>query len=491
MARNPFIREGKLRGLRAGHRRRAAAVLLFSVSLAAVVLLPIPSEAAGDSWPTYLFDNRHTSYNGVSAVITKSNAGSLVQAWNWVPDEPTLPGQPPAQIFASPTVSSGRIFIGANTGDFYALHEATGTVAWKKFLGYTAEITCGARGFTSTAAVVRDPVTRIPTVYVAAADGYLYAMNASNGTTLWKSLVVDPGSGENAGYNWASPSVVNGRVYMGMSSQCDAPLIRGGVKEFDQHTGTLLNTYYAVDENSVGASVWTSTATTVSGSNVLLTTGNSPNDAGDSFSIVRLDGTTLAKIDSWKLPGQIGTDNDWGSSPTLFTATIGGVRTEMVTACNKTGDLYAWKKVDLAAGPVWTKNMSNGSLQGGGCFPAPVWDGTNLYAGGGLARLGGTTYDGSLRKLDPATGASIWELGLPFEILGTPTMNGAGILAVPPWDILASSDNACYLVDSATGAILGSVSTGSNIEFAQPVFAGKFLLVGSVDNGLYAYTPSS
>src|SRR5712692_6226302 len=242
----------------------AAAGLILSL------LLPVPAQAAGigDSWTSYLFNVTHGSENRSSQAITLANAGTLVQAWNWIPDPPSQPGQPPGLLLSSPTIFGGRIYIGADTGDFYAIDEATGLVLWKQFIGFVTAKTCAARGFTSTATVARDPVTGLPTVYVAAADGYLYALKAADGTVLWKSLVVDPGIAQNEGYNWGSPTVVNGHIYMGMSSQCDEPLIQGGLKEFDQATGDLLNTYFTVPDGSIGGSVWTSAAVTSDGKSV-------------------------------------------------------------------------------------------------------------------------------------------------------------------------------------------------------------------------------
>src|SRR5204863_1587722 len=108
---------------------------------------------------------------------------------------------------SSPTVFDGRIYIGANTGVFYALDEATGSVAWQRFENHPrykpSSPNCAARGFSSTAAVAIDPSSGLPAVYVAAGDGYLYALDAGSGATLWRSPVTLDG------YNWSSPTVLN------------------------------------------------------------------------------------------------------------------------------------------------------------------------------------------------------------------------------------------------------------------------------------------
>ena len=47
-----------------------------------------------------------------------------------------------------------------------------------------------------------------------------------------------------------------GKVYIGISSQCDNPLVRGGVKELNQSTGAPVATYFTVPSGSTGGSVW-------------------------------------------------------------------------------------------------------------------------------------------------------------------------------------------------------------------------------------------
>jgi polyvinyl alcohol dehydrogenase (cytochrome) len=466
-------------------RRPAAAASLAALLL---LLLPAPSSRAvlaADNWSSYLFGPRHTSYQASATVITVANAASLVPVWTWFPDPPTEPGQPGPQLFSSPTVVGGRIYIGSQTGDFYALDEVTGAVIWKTNLGWQPAISCPARGIYSTATVGKDPLTHVLTVYVAGQDGYLYALKADDGTQIWKAFVVDPGVERNEGLNWASPTIVRGHVFMGMSSNCDAPLIRGGLKEFDQSTGDLLATYYTVPEGAIGGSIWSSAAAT--NRYVFVTTGNAQvggHDPGDSFSIVRLSGADLTKLDIWTVPGLEETDEDFGASPTLYTADLGGKPTAMVGACNKNGNFYALKQNDLAAGPVWSRKV------GGTCFAAAVWDGAHLFVATDDPPRAVPASPGSISSLDPATGAVNWKYPMDAAVVGSPTLDGGGVLAVPTYDYNVPDGNAVYLFDAGTGALIATIDTGMDQVFAQPVFAGPYLFVAAEDNGLTAYTPS-
>ncbi len=454
-----------------------------------VVLLPQPLDAApaGANWSAYLFNPTHSSRSPASA-ITVANAPTLAEVWNWVPDPPTHGGQPGPLLFSSPTVWNGQVFIGADTGDFYSLDLRTGGVLWKRFIGFATAKTCAARGFVSTATVAIDPVSLQPTVYVGAADGFLYAMDAGSGLVVWKSLVVDPGTTQNEGFNWTSPAVSRGRVYMGMSSQCDSPLIQGGVKEFDQATGALLATWFSTPPGVLGGSVWSSVGVTNDGRSVLVTTGNSPGATGDSYSIVRLDASTLAKVSSWMVPDVLGTDDDFGASPALYTVNIGRTPTPVVAACNKNGILYGLDRRDISAGPIWSIRVSEGDeVPGGGCFPAPVWDGTHLFQASGLTQVGTTTFPGSVRQIDPTTGTEIWLTTLTGPVFGTPSVDAAGVLVLVTYDP-RSSTNAAYLLDASDGAIVASLGIDGG-AFAQPVFAENLLLIASQFDGLSAYTP--
>ena len=93
-------------------------------------------------------------------------------------------------------------------------------------------------------------------------------------------------------------------MYQGISSQCDHPLVRGGLKAFDQHTGTLVAVYHSVPSGAVGASIWSTAAASPDGKLIFVTTGNADpqgSDRGDSYSIVALDAATLAKRDIWTI----------------------------------------------------------------------------------------------------------------------------------------------------------------------------------------------
>ena len=263
-------------------------------------------------WHQFLHGPGHSS-RSLATAFTPSNAASVSQAWHWQP--PVVTGKPAPVLDASPTVVGGQVFIGAQSGMFYVLNEATGAVVWSRQLGIRPQVTCRPLGITSTAAVLPDPVTGTSTVYVSGAR-YLYALDAATGAVSWRTEI-GPRSASvpDAYYNWSSPTVIGGHIYVGLASGCDHPLIRGGVVELDQHTGHVLNTWYSVPAGSIGGSVWSSVAASANGDNLWVSTGNecdptintcpAGNQIGHALSIVHLS-ASLKLLQSWQAPGTAG-----------------------------------------------------------------------------------------------------------------------------------------------------------------------------------------
>ena len=433
------------------------------------------------NWPAYQNGPTYRSDNSAATAITPATVPALTRVWTWKPANPTMTGQPAPRLYSSPTVYNGVVYIGAGTGVFYALDETTGTILWQSLIGWTPAKTCGARGINSTATVAPDPVTGALTVYVSSGDGYLFALNAATGAIVWRNVIALSSPTKSDYYDWSSPAVVKGRIYIGLASQCDDPLVKGGLKEYDQATGNLLASYETNPGGTIGASIWSSAGVPASGNYVFVTTGNAKH--GDTESIVRLNGTTLAKEAIWTIPvSQQTFDADFGSSPTFFTATLSGTSTRMVGACNKNGIFYALRRNNIAAGPVWEFQVGAAYTQTsiGQCDASAVWDGTHLFVGADRTTIKGTTFSGSVRMMNPATGSILWATGLPGPVIGTPTLDGGGVLAGQLYNKFG-----VYLLDAATGAILRHIPAG--VEFGQAVFADNMLLVPTQDNGLWAY----
>jgi len=465
-------------------------ILALTTAFAATI-----ATSAAQDWPGYLFDIGHSSHNALATAITPSNASTLVADWSFNDPQPG-PGQPGAGLYSSPTVVNGVVYIGSNTGNFYALDETTGAVLWQQLLGFTTPLSCSrGQGVISTATVATDPVSGTLTVYVGGGDGYLYALDAATGNIVFRQFVVDVGTTQNRGFIWGSPTIVNGTIYLGFASQCDNPLIRSAIESFDQHTGTLRKTFWTLPNGSVGAGVWTSAAT--DGISIWITTGNG-DAGGHSFSIMKLKASNLRFQTEWINP--VGDDLDWGSSPTLFTARLNNRNTKMVGANGKDGLFHAFDANNLQNGPVWSYQVgTTESFSIGADLAAPIWDSTSrrLFVAGNQTTINAQVFPGSVRAFNPADGTVIWATGLTGgPVMGSPTLNGAGVLAAGTYNTSNVTLNAVYLLNAADGTILSTIPETNNIVFAQPVFAGNHLFVanagGIVSQGkLTAFIPSA
>jgi len=435
-----------------------------------------PAAAVGPTdWPAFLGGPAHSSA-AADPAITPAIAPALALKWHF-----NIP------FASSPVIADGSVFIGSFAGYFYKIKADNGVKKNKIFLGFQTKRTCAAFGFASTATVAPDPKTGQDAVYVAAPDGYLHAFDAATMHQKWRSAIAIPSVKVNDYFQWSSPTVAHGKIYVGISSNCDTPLVRGGIAEYDQATGRRLNTFYTVPSGHVGGSVWSSVAVDGSG-NVYATTGNGAVHASQLYhtvSILKLS-PALKLLASFQVTrSNIVGDGDFGGSPTLFTATIGGKSVPMVGACNKNGIYYALRRSNLST--VWQRRIGVKSSEKvlGQCQAAAAFDGHFLYMGGPGTTIGGKTYRGSVVRLNPATGAIGWRTGLPNGVLTSPSINGSGVIGVGTYDN-TTRPNETYLLSASTGTILRTLDPG--FDFPQSAFANGWLFTPS-STGLYAWGP--
>ena len=436
---------------------------------------PRAASIPASAWSSYLDGLAHTSYAPLQTAITPANATTLVQNWSQTIGAPYL---------ASPTVVRGSVYVGAGSGWFYRLSEHTGQILAKAYLGFQPQLTCPyALGVTSTATYALDPRTHLWTIYVSGGDGYLYALKALTLQREWRAKIAIPSKKVNDYYDWSSPTVANGKIYLGVASSCDIPLVRGAVLAYSQSTGAKLAELYITPAGAAnaGGTVWSSMAVASNG-DVFVTTGNGPYGKprlGLSESILKLNPKTLAVLGKYKVPvADVSADGDFGASPVLFGKYVG--------ACNKNGMFYALRQSTMQL--VWKVRIGHVSGEGrwGECLAAPVYNGKDLFFGGNQTTINGVGHPGSVQERSPATGALIWETPLTGGVMGSPTMDGAGVIAVGTY---SPGSMGVFLVDAATGSILSQLTSGGT--FGQSVFAENEIF-GATSNGVYAWgLPSS
>lgn len=434
---------------------------------------PVPQVVPGD-WSSFLLGNN--GFNSSETSINVTTAAALQLYWAYHAE---------GSITAQPVVVNGTIYWGSWDGFEHATN-LNGEQVWATNLGITTDTTDGcyptSAGVASTATVAPLTIGGITTlvVFVGGGDADFYALNAFNGHVIWKtSLGSSP-----AYFIWSSPVVYNGSIYIGVSSFGDCPAIQGQFVQMSMVDGSIQNVFNVVPDGCVGGSVWGSPTLDPSTGELYIATGNASTCSTTenyAVSVIELHASDLAVAGSWQVPpSQWAIDSDFGSTPTLFTATIGGATLPMVGAINKNGIYYAFTRGAISNGPVWTAQISNAV----GSIASSAWDGTRLYVAGGNTTINGKFCEGSLRALDLGTGNFIWERCLQdSRVLAAVT--------VVPGLVVVEQGRFVLRVEATTGKILFEYEDSSkdSIFWAPATISHGMLYVGNMDGNLYAFGP--
>jgi polyvinyl alcohol dehydrogenase (cytochrome) len=379
------------------------------------------------------------------------------------------------------------VYWGSWDGLEHASRLSDGTDVWTANLG-TSTSNCSSLpfGVTSTANISSVPIGGVTTPVDFVGGGgnaTFYALNANTGAIIWKTVL----SSQPGAYNWSSPAIYNNKVYIGLASLGDCPLVQGKVLQLDASTGVIQHTLNLVPNGCIGASVWSSPTIDRQLGLVYVSTGNegtcsTPETMANALVAVRA--TDLSVVSSWQVPKtQQITDGDFGATPTLFNATIGGVSRKMVGLINKNGIYYAFDRTALAAGPVWQVRLAAPESPNENNISSSAWDGKSLYVSGAATTIKGKSCKGSLSAVNPATGAFLWQDCLTQNALDP-------VIAVPGLVELGVGPSL-LIVNSSTGAPLFTFTdTGPNSNFWGPgSISNGVLYQGNRDGKLYAFGP--
>lgn len=394
----------------------------------------------------YLHDAQRSASAGNSSGLSYRAVASLSALWQ------NHLGSP---ISSSATVVDQTVYVGTWSGYEYALNASSGSVLWHAFLGLSNDSGCvGSLGVTSTASVVNG------TVYVTGGNATVYALSSATGQIEWSLAVGNTSAGY---FLWASPLVVGDRVYQGVASQCDSPLVPAKLLEIDATSGQILATFDTNPDGQLGASIWGSPTLDAVNGSIFFATGNG-GPRGDS--VIGVNATTLALQGYWTIPNaQKITDGDFGNTPTLF-ASVDGAR--WFAVADKNGILYAFNESHISAGPVWEYPIAIGGpgpLAGEGSIsPATYYDG-RLFAAGGKTVIGGVNCSGSVRAFDPWTGAVLWQYCAPGTVLGA--------LASANGMIIAGAGATLAVLNATSGVAVWSEGLGARIMSAASLAEGR------------------
>jgi outer membrane protein assembly factor BamB len=460
------------------------ALLVATVLGSITIGHPAVHAASSGDWPMYLHDLGRSSYNSAETVINPSTASTLKPRWIH---------QAGGNISTQPVVSNGLIYWGSWDGYEHATNPTNPTGdLWTTNLGQTPVFpNCYPQqiGVASSAAVATVLIKGKPTrvVFVGGGNGNFYALNALTGKIIWSRLL---GSTAQGYFLWSSPVVFRGSVFMGVASLGDCPLVPGEVVKLNASNGNLQNVWYAGPANCAGGGVWSSITIDEAVNKLYLSTGTQGGCSSvQAPSLVELTTENLSLVGAWQVPvsQQLG-DSDFGASPTLFTATIGGTFHKLVGLANKNGLYYAFDRDKISVGPVWTSQpLVNSEILVG----SSAWDGTNLYIAASATTIGGVSCQGSLRAINPANGNFIWQTCLT---------NGPvyGSVTLVPGLAVVGAGSVVYVIATTTttnitpGTILFSYQDILTYHWfwAGPSISHGVLYAPNEDGNFFALTPN-
>jgi outer membrane protein assembly factor BamB len=183
--------------------------------------------------------------------------------------EPTWVGITGDEIYSSPTVSNGMVYVGSVDSHLYAFDAANGKLRWRYrtegavtsspaigdgivFVGSNDSrvhavdaMTGQARWtFAAGAALHSSPAVDGGTLFIGCRDHYLYALDTLTGNERWKF--------QGGGWFNSSPTVTGGSVYIGCRDQqvysVDA---KSGVKRWSYRTESTVDSSAAVSGHAV------------------------------------------------------------------------------------------------------------------------------------------------------------------------------------------------------------------------------------------------
>jgi polyvinyl alcohol dehydrogenase (cytochrome) len=439
--------------------------------------------------------------------ISASNVGTLVTDWSFTTD---------GDVSATPTVANGDVYFPDWGGELWALTD-TGKLIWShsvaSYMGLAGDISRDSPAVHGNELILGDHLT------VGKSPGaHVFAVNRTTGALLWSTLV----DTNLAAIMTGSPTVYDGVVYVGISSQEQSLAtrpgykcctFRGAVVALNATTGKLLWKTYMVPSNNgggdsnkpgyyAGGAVWGSSPVVDPATGMLyVSTGDNytvpsgictrpgqkkcqkaiPSDYFDS--ITALNMTTGAVVWNYRTEQGdattkacrtiCGPDYDFGSEPNLFTTTIPGTHTteQLVGAGQKSGIYWA---LNPATGKlVWKTTVGPGG-GGGGMEWGTATDGTRVYCaeadtgdvpyklGGSGTYAGETITSGSWAALDAATGKILWQTPDPQSV------PDIGYVSTANGVVYAGSSTATgknmYALDASTGAILWSFASRGEVR---------------------------
>ena len=349
-------------------------------------------------------------------------------------------------IKVSPAVIDGMVYIGSDDGYIYALNAVNGSLIWK---------------YNTYGPVQSSPAVVDGVVYIGGYHSHaVFALNAYTGALIWRSLTNSVYPNE-----ISAVAVANDLVYVDVAFT-DAPA-GGELYAFNASTGNLAWKY--------NSGLWLHSSPAVYDGKVYI--GNSGGQ------ILALDATTGNP--SWTYFIRLdGSNSSFGSAYPVNSALSAGDglvylgMSQKVQTLNSSNGVFIW----------------SGNIKGGVTFSTPVVANGIVYVS---TTIGGTQQnleDGGISALNATSGESLWNHTVGSIRYSSPAVaDGIVFVGSDEMSIMthaSAGGHTVYALNCATGATIWTYTTGGEV-YSSPAVAYGVVYVGSNDGKLYAIGSSS
>lgn len=401
-------------------------------------------------WKAYQHDMAHSGYSATSLLNT-SNVGSLTQAWSF-----TTGGW----VTGTPIVADGVVYVGSWDGKMYALRERDGSPVWSFDAGTFRVDVCtpNIQGIDSTAALSNGKL------YFGTGRAQLIAVNATDGQLIWRSQLGDP---VQAFHIFGSPTVFDGKIYIGLASHCVNPCIPGRLVCVDASDGRVLWSLATAPDDSLGGAVWSSVAVDAGRRMVYVGTGNYCGGTDThSSAVIALNADTGSLIWEFKKLQADLNNLDFGASPVFFDIDS----TPVLAIPSKDGHCYALNRATGAL--IWDTVVTDGNSIGGSiCTPAAAYG--KIFFGATVQLI-----TGKVVALDQRDGRILWETPQSRKLYGAAAVAGGVVF-------IGGSDLRLHAYDASTGSEIWSAERNSMLGGVS--ISSSSVFVGSIDRNVYAF----
>src|SRR5215471_19715565 len=252
------LETGKMAAIGAGLSASEKAAVAAYLGVAGVESIPQSARCSSNvalaknaaTWNAWGIDPANSRFQSAKAAgLTAADVPKLKLKWAF-----GYPGVTTA--FGTPTVFGGRVFVGAADGTVFSLNAQTGCIYWM---------------YKATEGVRTGPIISADgkTAYLSDLHAWVHAVNAETGQVIWKTHVDDAAEATISG----TPKLDGGRLYVGVSAGEESIAaadpkyacckLRGSMVALDAKTGKQVWKTYTISEpakltgkTSTGVETW-------------------------------------------------------------------------------------------------------------------------------------------------------------------------------------------------------------------------------------------